>query len=403
MIFRYSPPRAAAAFLLTTALAGCSGGSDPDVPTTITVSPTDIDFTSVGQTQQLTATIVDQRGDPVENTEVVWESSEDGVATVSPVGVVTATGPGTGQITATLGEIAAIAQVSVTQTLATFQSVSGDGQSAPAGQQLPQPLVVEALDLGGNPIPGLEVRFTVTEGGGSVTPDIATTGPDGRASASFTLAPAQGGGHRVQATVTGTASSVTFAATAGAPPTGLTIFAGNGQSAPPGAPVAVAPAVRLLDGTGQPVAGAEVQFTVTRGGGSVASATAVSNASGVASSGNWILGASGVNTLTASVPGLNLEGDPALFVATVRPTTGFDIQIRHQGAPSSAQLLAFAEAEVRWESLITGDLPNVQVTVGAGSCGVGSPALSETVDDVLILANLSPIVGTGRVLWSEVQ
>ena len=398
MILRYYPPRAVAALILTAALGGCSGGSDPDVPTIITLSPTNVDFTSVGQTQQLTASIVDQRGDPVENSDVIWDSSEDGVATVSPVGVVTATGPGTGQVTATLGEIAAVAQVSVTQTLATFQAVAGDGQTAPAGQALPQPLVVEARDLGGNPIPGLEVRFTVTEGGGSVEPSVASTGPDGRASTVFTLGSAQGSNHRVQATVTGTTTSVTFAAAAGAPATGLTIFAGNGQSAPAGAPVPVAPAVRILDQTGQPVAGAAVQFTVTRGGGSVANAVAVTSTAGVASSGNWILGPGGVNTLTASVPGLSLAGDPALFVATVRPSSGFDIQIRHQGSPSSAQLLAFAEAEVRWESLITGDLPNVQVTVGAGSCGDGSPALNESVDDLLILANLSAIDGPGNVL-----
>jgi hypothetical protein len=95
---------------------------------------------------------------------------------------------------------------------------------------------------------------------------------------------------------------------------------------------------------------------------------------------------------------MSLEGDPALFVATVRPATGFDIQVRHLGSPSSTQLLAFAEAEVRWESLITGDLPNVQVTAAAGLCFDGSPALNESVDDLLILANLGPIDGPGSVL-----
>jgi hypothetical protein len=130
----------------------------------------------------------------------------------------------------------------------------------------------------------------------------------------------------------------------------------------------------------------------------VANATATTNVNGIATAGTWTLGATGVNTLSATVPALDLDGEPALFVATVRPAAGFDIQIRHQGAPSSSQLLAFAEAEVRWESLLTGDLPNVPVSVGAGSCGAGSPALNEQVDDVLILANLSPIDGPGGVL-----
>ena len=398
MMLRHCSRSAALALLIAAGVAGCSGTSDPNVPTTITLSPTAISLTAVGQARQLSATITDQRGDPVDNSDVTWKSSDEEVATVSPAGLVTATGPGNCQVTAALGEIAAIAQVVVTQTLATFRVASGDGQAAPVGQALPQPLVVEALDEGGNPIVGLQIQFTVVEGGGSVAPATAVTDVDGRAFTVFTLGPAMGAGHRVQATVTGTGSNVIFTATATAPATGLTIFTGNGQSAPANSPVPIAPAVRVLDGTGQPVPGAQVQFTVTLGGGSVANPVATTDASGVASSGSWTLGPSGVNTLSASVPGMNLAGDPALFVATVRPATGFDITIRHQGAPSSAQLLAFAEAEVRWEGLITGDLPNVPVTVGAGSCGTGSPALNETVDDLLILANLSPIDGPGSVL-----
>ena len=393
-------PLAAPALLGTMALvAACGGGgSEPPVPTTITLSPTTVSFTALGQTQQLAPTITDQRGDPVDPSGVDWDSGDDLVATVSPGGLVTAEGPGTAQITAAVGGIAAIAQVSVTQTLANFESVSGNAQAAPAGQPLALQLVVEASDALGNPIVGLAVDFTVTQGGGSVLPAGGDTGPDGRAATVFTLGPAPGSGHQVSATVNGTAFTVSFNATASGQPAALEVFAGNGQSALAGTAVPVRPAVRVLDGATQPVVGAQVQFALAGGGGGVTGALAVTNAIGVAAVGSWTLGAGGVNTLTATVPGQSVAGDPALFVATVRPAAGFDIQIRHQGTPSSSQLLAFAEAEVRWETLITGDLPDALVNAGAGSCGAGSPALAETVDDLLILANLGPIDGPGAVL-----
>jgi hypothetical protein len=393
---QYRPRPAFGLLFAILAACGGDGGTAPPVPTTVTLSPNTVSFTAVGQTQQLSPAILDQQGNPVEGAQVAWASSDQAVATVSPAGLVTATGPGTCQITATVGEIAAVAQVSVTQTLANFQAVGGNAQAAPAGQPLPQPLVVEATDELGHPIVGLAVHFEVTQGGGSVSPADPTTGLDGRAATTFTLGPVEGAPQAVQATVPGTAFSVTFTAGASGEPAALEIAAGNGQSAFAGAAVAVRPAVRVLDASSQPVAGVQVQFAVESGGGTVQGALVATDGAGIATVGNWILGTGGVNTLTASAPGL--AGNPALFVATVQPAAGFDIQIRHQGTPSSSQLLAFAKAEVRWESLISGDLPNVQVNAAAGSCGTGSPALAEQVDDLVILANLSPIDGPGAVL-----
>ena len=59
------------------------------------------------------------------------------------------------------------------------------------------------------------------------------------------------------------------------------------------------------------------------------------------------LGPAGVNTLEAIVDDESLAGEPALFVATTRPAAGFDISVNYSGDPTSSQILAFAEAEVR--------------------------------------------------------
>jgi hypothetical protein len=393
-----SSARAAAlAILCAVALTACDGGAEPIIPATISLTPNAVSFTAVGQTRQLEPVITDERGDPVDGTGLVWASNDARVVSVSTSGVATAEGPGTAQVTATIGEIAAVAQVSVTQVLANFEPESGDAQAGTPGQPVPRPLVVRATDEEGNPIAGLAVEFNVVRGGGSVQPSATATGPDGRAATVFTLGQ-ECSSHQVDATVAGTDTRVVFLASTTGGSGCLVVVAGNGQTAPAGTAVPQRPAVRVVDGAGAPVVGAEVHFAVASGGGSVNGAVAVTDAQGVAAVGDWSLGGMGVNTLAASAPALSLRGEPALFVATVRPSSGFDLEIRHQGTPSAAQLLAFAEAEIRWESLIGGELADVPVSLGAGRCGSDSPALSELVDDLIILVNLTTIDGPGAVL-----
>ncbi len=96
----------------------------------------------------------------------------------------------------------------------------------------------------------------------------------------------------------------------------LTKVAGDLQSAPAGAPVAVAPQVKVTDVLGAAVANVSVTFTVTAGGGSVTGATATTDANGLAAVGSWTLGATaGSNALMASVT--SVAGvTPVVFTAT---------------------------------------------------------------------------------------
>jgi serine/threonine protein kinase/alpha-tubulin suppressor-like RCC1 family protein len=72
-------------------------------------------------------------------------------------------------------------------TAAALTVVEGDGQQAPMGGALPESLVVELTDGGGQPVAGVPVRFDVTVGGGSVTPARGVTGADGRLEARWVL------------------------------------------------------------------------------------------------------------------------------------------------------------------------------------------------------------------------
>jgi YVTN family beta-propeller protein len=85
------------------------------------------------------------------------------------------------------------------------------------------------------------------------------------------------------------------------------------QSAAIGTAVGTPPSVRVVDGSGAPVPGVSVAFAVTAGGGTVTPGTAVTNASGIATTTAWTLGTTlGANTMQASVGSLT----PVTFTAT---------------------------------------------------------------------------------------
>lgn len=95
--------------------------------------------------------------------------------------------------------------------------VAGDGQTGAPGAQLVASLVVEILDGDGNAVQGVLVQFEVPPGSGSIDPTTVETDQEGLAQAQWTLGP-QEGEQQVAASAVGTASTVTFRATAAAPP-----------------------------------------------------------------------------------------------------------------------------------------------------------------------------------------
>lgn len=280
------------------ALSGCGGGgNEPTLPASITLNATSLSFTAVGATQQLSPAVEDRQGNPLPDAAVTWTTSDSAIATVSSSGLVTAVGPGSAQVTAAAGSVSAVAQVSVVQTPAQLQKISGDGQTAVAGQAVSPPPAVQVQDANGNPVAGVGVSFEVISGRGRITAASATT-----------------------------------------------------------------------------------------------------NSNGIAQVGSWLLGSKGANVLQATVAGEAIGGNPATFTAT--GSSPFNIAVRFLGSSTPSQRQAFAAAEERWESILTGELEDVQLIANAGECGPESPALNEVVDDLVILVTVEPIDGPGDVLGS---
>ena len=83
-------------------------------PTTgMTLSPARVTV-AVGGAVQLTASRKSRAGVTLPGNEITWASTDTAVATVSDSGLVTAVGPGTAVITATMGMVSATGQVTVT-------------------------------------------------------------------------------------------------------------------------------------------------------------------------------------------------------------------------------------------------------------------------------------------------
>lgn len=179
----------------------------------------------------------------------------------------------------------------------------------------------------------------------------------------------------------------------------VTINAGNNQAAMQGTVVPVKPSVRVRDLNGNALSGVTVTFAVTGGGGSLTGATATTNASGIATVGNWFMGTPGaLNTMTATVA---TASTPASFTAAGCSNgagTGYQITLCYTTSMTSAQRAAFDSAAAKWGRVITGDLANVSGSVAAGDCSATSPSFNMTVDDLLIFAAVAPIDGPGEIL-----
>jgi adhesin/invasin len=217
---------------------------------------------------------------------------------------------------------ATFAVMAVASSANGLAGVSGDGQTAPAGTELPDPLVVEVTDAFGNPIEG--VTITWTPDAGSVSQTSTVTDGSGRTSVTRLLGPTSGTQTTLASSEGLAGSPVTFShtVTAGSA-SGVIVVSGNNQTAPPGATLPEGLVVQVVDQDGNPVVAAAVTWVVTAGGGTLSPATGATDANGRAAT-QWTLGASaGTNTAQAIVSGVG----EATFSATAAAGTPSEIRV----------------------------------------------------------------------------
>lgn len=279
----------------------------------------------------LVVKVSDGSGNPVSGITVQWTAQSGG--SVSPGTVVTGNdglaatarvlGPTSGQQTAQAsvdglaGSPVTFVQTAVASNPTTLVEVSGNNQSAPAGFEVAEDLVVRLTDDNGNGVGGLAITWLPGTGDGTVNPQNAITDPSGFARTRWTLGPAAMT-NTLTAVFSGL-SPVGFTANATADvPTKIAIQSGDNQSAAAGQALANPLAVKVTDANNNPVANVSVAWTAN-GGGSVSSATSATSAQGIAQVTRTLGTTLGGYTTTAAVPGLT--GSPITFnsTATVGP------------------------------------------------------------------------------------
>lgn len=208
--------------------------------------------------------------------------------------------------------------------------VSGDNQSGVVGATLRDPLVVKVTDAFGNPNKGVTITWTVV-GGGSVSASTTVTDASGRTSVTRALGPAAGT-QTTRASASGLAGSpvvFTHIATSAAA-SSVVIVSGDNQTASVATQLPQDLVVQVRDALGNAVAGAQVTWVVTAGGGGVSPSSGATDGNGRTST-RWTLGsAPGTNHVEARVSGAGA----AAFTATA--ATGASASLMIQTQPSSS-------------------------------------------------------------------
>ena len=185
---RCVPALAVAAALVASA---CDGAA-PRVPHSVRVAPGHATVQNVGDTIAYRAQVLDVDGAVIYEADIHWSSKDERIATVSPLGVVTATGPGSVEIVASHGAVSGSGLLDVRLVPALLTVVAGDAQTAPALSPVSEDPAVRIEDEAGIAIPGVTVTFWIVAGDGEVDPEQAVSDASGVASARWTLGLAEG-------------------------------------------------------------------------------------------------------------------------------------------------------------------------------------------------------------------
>ena len=122
----------------------------------IVIEPSSAMLMSLGETVQLSASVLDANGQAVEEAAVTWSSSDEGVATVNSQGLVTAVSNGTATITARSGSASATAAITVMQS---------------AGRIVLEPSSATLMSLGET----VQLSASVLDANGQAVEDAAVT------------------------------------------------------------------------------------------------------------------------------------------------------------------------------------------------------------------------------------
>jgi len=293
---------------------------------------------------------------------------------------------------------------------ATITVSAGNSQVGAAGAALPESLAVIVKDQSGGVLSGVTVTFTVTGGGGSVSPASRVTDAAGLAKTRRTLGP-NAGTQTVNA-ATGNLTPVQFSAVsqingavniANSPTGPLTDTVGTVR--------AESLAVLVTDQNAAPVQGVAVGWTSI--GGSVSAASVPTSATGVSKVQFTYGTASGSQSATATVTGL--VGSPVAIALTATAGTAVSIvktvgdagtalpsgQVAYTVQSRDSHGNAKGGVTIDWAAATGGGsiTPSQNTTAGNGNASA-TRTLGSGLGDQTATATASALAGTPSVTFT---
>lgn len=247
----------------------------------------------------------------------------------------------------------------------------------------------------GKPLAGVPVTITVLEGGG-VLVGAPTRTVAGATSVGQWLAGTRAGRQTLQVKVDGLAPLTVVANAIAGPAAQVVSVSGNGKRTLAGTTMSEPLVMQVLDQFGNAVANERVNYTLDAGDATLLPAQVTTDAVGNTAPATWRLGVK-----KREVTGrATLASNPAISTALrAEFQSDYQIEVRFSGTASDAIRQAFERAADRIAGIITGDVADqFLANFNPSNCGGPVGAVTETVDDVVIYADVSDIDGPGKVL-----
>jgi hypothetical protein len=219
-----------------------------------------------GDQGRVAAELVDARGNEIQGAAIRWRSADPSVASVDSLGNAAGVAPGKTVFTASNNAMVTQLPVEVYPVPSSLTLLSGDGQRAPAGKRVPQPVSVQVVSRSGRPVPGIPVRFVLQENEGRAEPQADSSDAQGVARASWILGGSPGRQTlSVMADGVATPTVVTAEAEPVAANTRLTVVSED-LRAPVSSPLAEPVTVRVTDSSGVALADVPVAWSAADDG-----------------------------------------------------------------------------------------------------------------------------------------
>jgi len=324
------------------------------VLTRINVTPGTTTLTSLGQTQQLAAHALDQKGNPMTGKVIRWSSNNPAV-TVSATGVVTAVRDGAAMITATSEGVSGTTNITVARTAASVAVTPAMATLGAIGAT--QAFTAAARDANNNPLTAPTFTWASSD------TKIATVDAAGVVTA------VANGTARITATSGGKSSSVNV--TVAQATASVAVTPATSQISAAGATAQLA--AQAMDANGHPIAGKA--FTWTSDAAGVATVSATGLATGVANGAAHVTaaadGKSGSATVTVVIAP---KGAPPVELPTL-PAAGASMVMKNiTFRPNSAVLQPAVMAELDKIAIAIQAVSNAKWEIAGYTSSVGTAA-----------------------------